>query len=750
MPIAMTDGTMYENSLDMLFAKDMPSREETDQQQKRKALEENMPPDMRGPPVKDDAKLDYEPPLNEEDQLHPQDNAKEQNDPYNWGFGETLKELDKIIYGNGSVVGGDNLSIGANRYKELGNTPSSPGGTQAPGRMQTFKGPYTLGEGGPESNNIEDRRGERLTFGQILASPFMEDAILGPLIRGISDHYNGVNPEAKDKFLSTPIPGEMAKALGAYDLTPEGLMGLHPYDIERLRRGENPIGVNGLTAQRAGELAPGLIPEAKPELKSEQIQQPSPYGETYDKFVQHLETATKLLNPSFIPTAEQFRDAPWKEKLGFILGTSMMLASPGLKKPMTPGTIPEALNKDPLQFWKEGLGTYDQIEHPVINTLRMAEKGGSKEASSLLETYNKIEDPVAKQEFGNTISEKLRDDYQIRNKMGEMQAAKEDWQKANPEGLKNWSPEEDTLLAKSIKEGKSIKEIASAADRTQAAIRGRIKTLKNSDTKFNNEVRENFGNTELTGETGVSKAETPTDTANVNKELYSKEFEAFLDARENNPNKGIQSGNEPASQRLGWDKHSDNVYNLKNQHGEETGSAVYREHSDTWVGSRFSNNQIVGRREFNNVDDAMNYAEYKTHRDYSDRFAFDRKGLPKVDTELEGKSGISTPNTVPRAANRNDNLQIDDPVMDAAIDKTWENFGRANKDNLPLISPDMEPKLQATNPAGFKKLKQFELEMDYKYKQPPGRRHWLSDLTKAEADRYRKLYNDIDKVRPVE
>jgi hypothetical protein len=51
----MTDGTTYENSLDMLFAKDMPSREETNRQQeeayqaKKKDMESYMPPDMRGP-----------------------------------------------------------------------------------------------------------------------------------------------------------------------------------------------------------------------------------------------------------------------------------------------------------------------------------------------------------------------------------------------------------------------------------------------------------------------------------------------------------------------------------------------------------------------------------------------------------------------------------------------------------------------------------------------------------------------------
>ena len=59
--------------------KDMPSREETDRQQKMKDMESTMPPDMRGPPDGS-----YTNRISEEDQLHEQPN-KDQNDPYTWG-----------------------------------------------------------------------------------------------------------------------------------------------------------------------------------------------------------------------------------------------------------------------------------------------------------------------------------------------------------------------------------------------------------------------------------------------------------------------------------------------------------------------------------------------------------------------------------------------------------------------------------------------------------------------------------------
>lgn len=60
-----------------------------------------------------------------------------------------------------------------------------------------------------------------------------------------------------------------------------------------------------------------------------------------------------------------------------------------------------------------------------------------------------------------------------------------------------------------------------------------------------------------------------------------------------------------------WKQHSDKVHNLTNKEGKEIGSAVYREHNDQWVGSRFNpeNNQIIDRQSFNTMDEAMRYAE---------------------------------------------------------------------------------------------------------------------------------------------
>src|SRR5882672_1285833 len=81
MPIGTSDGQTYQSELDQLLqVKDMPSREETDRQQKMKDMESTMPYDMRGPP----------PPTapTERNQLDP--SVKDQNDPYAWGMGSSM------------------------------------------------------------------------------------------------------------------------------------------------------------------------------------------------------------------------------------------------------------------------------------------------------------------------------------------------------------------------------------------------------------------------------------------------------------------------------------------------------------------------------------------------------------------------------------------------------------------------------------------------------------------------------------
>lgn len=105
---------------------------------------------------------------------------------------------------------------------------------------------------------------------------------------------------------------------------------------------------------------------------------PSPYGKGYDAFIVQLEKASEALNPSFIPSAQQFIDAPWKEKLGFILATSMMLTRG------TPGAKPPSLEAG--EFFKGGIEKLD---------------------TAALEHYRKLDTPVARQEYAQMIKDKI-------------------------------------------------------------------------------------------------------------------------------------------------------------------------------------------------------------------------------------------------------------------------------------------------------------------------------------------------------
>jgi hypothetical protein len=60
-----------------------------------------------------------------------------------------------------------------------------------------------------------------------------------------------------------------------------------------------------------------------------------------------------------------------------------------------------------------------------------------------------------------------------------------------------------------------------------------------------------------------------------------------------------------------WSMHSEKVHNLNNAEGLEIGSAVYREHNNTWVGSRFNpeTNEIIGRKSFKTLEDASAFVE---------------------------------------------------------------------------------------------------------------------------------------------
>ena len=134
---------------------------------------------------------------------------------------------------------------------------------------------------------------------------------------------------------------------------------------------------------------------------------------------------------------------------------------------------------------------------------------------------------------------------------------------------------------------------------------------------------------------------------------------------------------------------------------------------------------------------------------FADRYSYDRSKLPKAETEVEGKMGATTfePTNKRNAANRNVDMQIEtDPATEAHLDKMWKNFGTAQEKDIPLISPAVAERLRAINPPAFKKLQQFETEMDYKHGQ--SNRQWLSDLSDKDIERYRKLYEQAQKEPP--
>lgn len=161
---------------------------------------------------------------------------------------------------------------------------------------------------------------------------------------------------------------------------------------------------------------------------------PSPYGKGYDAFIVQLEKASEALNPSFIPSAQQFMDAPWKEKLGFILATSMMLTRG------TPGAKPPSLEAG--EFFKGGIEKLD---------------------TAALEHYRKLDTPVARQEYAQMIKDKIT-------------AAAEGGETSttnitNPE-IKRWAPEEMKALEGWAAKGGDIKNIPDELkDRSPGAIK---------------------------------------------------------------------------------------------------------------------------------------------------------------------------------------------------------------------------------------------------------------------------------------
>jgi hypothetical protein len=607
MPIAMTDGTTYENSLDMLFAKDMPSREETDRQQKMKDMESTLPPDMRGPPPPEAP--------TENNQLS-EPTYKDQNDPYSWGMGPSMDRIGPAM-----------VPLPEPKFHEI---------------MQGL------------------------------------DEIISP-----------------QKIQATP----------------------------------------------EGDTLPLNARPTSAELPAEE---PAPEKSAYQNFTDKLEELSKKLNPSFIPTAEQFRDAPWKEKLGFIIASTFMFAGPGKG--------PKGNLSNPLESWKEGLAEFDKTEHPVINTLRQAEKDGSQTAANLLGEYRKIDDPTVRAEFSKIIKDKI------------MSAS--EGGETSPSNITNPQIDKEDFITRS--NGRPYPKNIEQPTRSltpdspwggEPITREDGSTFIGYDKKKLNQLERMWmnGNTyqEIADELNTSRGS----VASMAKQMGLKRWDPRGENRTGKGTKDAEFSPEDLARGAGegseagkpWSPAEDKV--LKAWYADPNGDLA---EIPNMLKHR-SEQSIFNRARQKGYDQAPLPDESAKPFVPKGAVSAPEKGSGSggyegpVNTELEGKTGISTPNTIPeKTANNNTSLQIDDPVMDAAIDKTWENFGRANRDNLPLISPAIEGKLREMNPAGFKKLKQFELEMDYKYKQPQGRRHWLSDLTPEEADRYRTLYNNVDRIRPVQ
>ena len=72
----------------------------------------------------------------------------------------------------------------------------------------------------------------------------------------------------------------------------------------------------------------------------------------------------------------------------------------------------------------------------------------------------------------------------------------------------------------------------------------------------------------------------------------------------------------------------------------------------------------------------------------------------------------------------------------------------AGSKDIPLISPPIEKRLQQINPPAYKKLKQFETEMDYKH--GDDNRGWLSKLSNEDILRYRRLYEQAQRGPPID
>lgn len=582
MPIAMTDGTTYENSLDMLFAKDMPSREETtrqqqdkrtqeltdglDAQERHKALEENMPPDMRGPPLKGNPF----PTPSENEQLQPQDDVKDQNDPYYWGYGSAKDR----------------------------------------------EGPAMVPYPTPKFHEIMNQMDELINPGSTLPA--------------------NARPTAAE-FDQLPSAIDIPKDTEVKQAPSESIFTKENYD-----KVTNWIDKN--------------LPKAPGQELAEGIQE-GKYGV--------------------------------RELLGLMLSTAMQGIGGAGTLGRTPVEPPPKFNatsreafrsmiKDKMAAAQEG-GEVPQsdITNPTISGLKEGSPWGKKVTNedgttSIVPDKKKLNQIERMWKNGNTYQE-MADEFDVSR--GSIASV------VKQMGLKRWDPRGDNRTGKTTKDAEFSPEDMQRGVTEEGGSEGK------PWTPIEDKVLKSW------------YLDPNGDLAEIPKMLGHRSEKAIFDR----------------ARQKGYDQ-----YVTPDTNEEPSAKAFVPKGALRAPEKGSGSGAVVGPE----------------------------------DLGLSGKSGISTPNRINTQddikANNNTSLQIDDPVAGAAIDKSWENFGRANRDNLPLISPAIEGKLKEMNPAGFKKLKQFELEMDYKYKQPQGRRHWLSDLTPEEADRYRTLYNNVDRIRPVQ
>lgn len=460
MTIAMSDGSTYENSLDMLFAKDMPSREET--QGPMPAVD--MPKRLSEPNT-------YTP--NEEDQLSnpiaPE--YKDQNDPFMWGMGTSMDRK-----------GPAHVPLPEPKFHEIMDHMDyliNPEKIQAtPDNKDTTKiPPDHLSTGEYDQLNRDQKFQSDL-------NPFPSHEELQGMKR---DFFDRMNDAWANRYPPEITPNEFGwyddwykhqKSLSIPELLDKHLQykevgpSSKDFETEREQKEQELFGLSPKQLRERG-VTPGkrseddsIPPNAR--QTAAETKEPSPYGETYDKFVEHLEAASKFLNPSFIPSAEEFRDAPWKEKLGFMIGTSMMMMRP------TPGSKPPSMEGTPLEFWKGNANLLDQ---------------------QALEHYRKLDTPVARDEYANMIKKKIDSaseggETSTSNiTTPEIRGMKEgsDWSEVitKPDGTKETVYDQAKIerLRNLLDNGLTFKEIGEKMDVSRNSVNSMVRRLKTMDAE---------------------------------------------------------------------------------------------------------------------------------------------------------------------------------------------------------------------------------------------------------------------------